>query len=84
MRDVIVGFFGFSSASPFWVVVPALEGGERTKLSGWECTEEAVEAVEAGGTGDSMGFAVAAAWGLLLTGVAMCLVVFEFGTEQSN
>ena len=60
------------------MVVPALEGGERTKMSGCECTEEAVEAVEAGGTGDSVGCGVAAAWGLLLTGVAMCFVGFEF------
>jgi hypothetical protein len=58
---------------------PAVIGGGRTKLSGWECTEEAVDAVEAAGTGESVGFEAAAAWGLLLAGVAMYLMGLEFG-----
>jgi hypothetical protein len=84
MRDVIVGFFGFSSASPFGMGAPAVMGGGRTKLSGWECTEDAVDAVEAAGTGDSVGFEAAAAWGLLLAGVAMCSTGFKFGGRISG
>jgi hypothetical protein len=59
-------------------------GGGRTKLSGWECTEEAVDAVEAAGTGDSVGFEPAAAWGLLLTEVAMYSMGLELGGGLSD
>jgi len=68
MRDVIVGFLGFSRASPLAVVplVP-LEAGFRgvVVVSDCECNDEAVEA-----EGDAVGFAVEA-WGLGLAGVAM-------------
>ena len=81
MRDVIVGFLGFRSASPFaWApFAPALEAGGSAKLpSDCECKEEAVEAE---GTGEAMGFGVAP-WGLLLTGAAMFVIIIVFGGED--
>ena len=56
MRDVMVGFFGLSNASPFCCApfVGALPGGGSAKFgSGCECSDEAVDTE---GAGEATGF----------------------------
>jgi hypothetical protein len=75
MRDVMVGFFGFSSASPFCAVplAPLFEedGGREATFSGTECNEEAVEGAETEGAGEAAAGFEEMLGGLLLTGAAM-------------
>lgn len=84
MREVIVGFFGFRSASPFvWLpfTLGFVEGGRAKWLSGWECNEDAVEAE---GTGEATGFE-GGFCGLLLAGAAMVVeVVIMRAVKVSN
>jgi hypothetical protein len=87
IRDVIVGFFGLSCASPLATTPPFTApcvGGGRAKLpSGCECNEEVV--VETEGTGEATGLEEAD-WGLLLVGAAMVLqgVVVEAGNVENR
>lgn len=48
MREVMVGFFGFSETSPFGCGVPWVGGGSAKLPSGCECNEEVVEIEGAG------------------------------------
>jgi len=79
MRDVMVGFLTLRAASPFTYAPLAGTGfafGGRAKFaSGWDCTEDAVEAE---GTGEATGFAVAEV-GLLVVGAAMVEMLVEVG-----
>jgi hypothetical protein len=85
MRDVMVGFFGLSSASPFWgapFAAAAFDGGGRAKLgSACECSDEAVDT---DGAGEAAGFD-ATVCGLPLVVAAMVRVgLSRSAVEVSN